>query len=1026
MKYGFYMAILTGLIGQGGPPAGAQVEALPNPSFEEGTTAPTGWSLSGGTGRWEEPGHTGRRCVSITGTGEDSHFWRCDGYTFAPGQLYRLSFWTKTSPGAGGGTITSGPDVVNRDFDAGPAWTRRSFVFRIPDSSREAFLRFGQWRKKGTVFFDDIELIPVTPVYSRQGQVELGAGESIRRGAYRFQSQYGGEGSNQARPLVSHTASFNSNRWVMGQGSEVIYRHAVGRWSQQQGRITVEIGWYEGGKCLVEASRTGADWQPVGELAGVKTEAFEVPAGLYPTPALWVRLRGAEARDGEGNLRPAAFQIYSYAYEAPLAGSGPDFPPDQRGQTHYLEVRAQRRELSVQVETLGRLLPGGPEEVRLQLKNSGKAAESFRIVLTLSPEAGPARTFWRTTGTLPPSQSQTVSLPYRFTGRGTFQAELRIAPHRSTEAWYIGRTDFSVPTLYAADYGELLPSSSRQVAVWWVEAGHKISRERPAPMRRGRAVQIQAARHEYEPFQIVLRPTRPLKNVTIQIGPLRQVSSLQFPLSNLQFPISVCRVGYVWVEHPTDETGVVADWPDPLPPVEGPLDLPANANAPFWITVYVPPEAAPGDYQGVLTFQAEGWNAKIPLRLHVWGFTLPQETHVQSAFGFSPEWVKRYHNLTTDEEYRQVVDLYLQNFSQHRISPYNPTPFAPIRVDWGPPVTVDFSQFDPAAERAFDQLHFNSFSLPIQGLGGGTFYSREYGRIGEHRQGTPEYERLFHDYITQIQDHLEEKGWLDKAYIYWFDEPDPKDYEFVRETMDLIKRHAPKLTRMLTEQPEPELYGAVDLWCANTPAYRFEIAEQRRAAGERFWWYLCTGPRAPYCTLFIDHPGIELRMWLWQTWKYKVQGILVWHSNYWTSPTAFPDTWQNPWEDPMSYVTGYGTPPGYKGYWGNGDGRFYYPANRDPSDTTTKYLTGPVNSLRWEMLREGIEDYEYFHLLQQAVEKRKAAGDRSAAVREAEALLTVPAEICEDMTHFTTDPALLNAHRAKIAQALERLLAEDR
>lgn len=1024
MRYGICIVILTGLACRGEVSATAPWEPLPNASFEEGAAAPTGWSLSGGTGRWEESGHTGKRCLSVTGTGEDSHFWRCEGYALRPAQLYRLSFWTKTSPDSSGGTIISGPNVVNRDYDAGSTWTRRSFVFKMPDSVRDTFLRFGQWQKKGTVYFDDIELIPVVPLYFRQGEWELGEGESIESGVYRFQSQLGGEGSNHARPLRSHTASFNSNRWVMGNGVEVIYCHAAGRHSQRAGRITVEIGWYQSGKCVVEASRNGADWRPVGELSGVKTETFEVPAALYPTPELWVRLRSAEARDGQGNLQPGSFQIYGYACEAPLAGAGP--LPNLRGQTHYLEVRTARGGVSVQFDTLGRLLPGESEAARLQLKNEGKAARSFRVSLTLSPKEGPARTFSRETKTIPPGRSQTVSLPYQLTGAGTFQAALKITPHGSTEVWYAAQTDFFVPLLYAADYGERLPSSGRQVAVWWTDPVHKISRERPAPTRRSRAVQIYAARHEYEPFQIVLRPTRPLKKVTVQISPWRRVYPSQPPTVPCHFPITVCQVGYVPVERPTDNTGVAGDWPDPLPPVEGPLDLPANENSPFWITVYVPAQAAPGDYRGALTFRAEGWRAQVPVHLHVWDFTLPLETHVQSAFGFSPEEVKRYHNLTTDEEYRQVVDLYLQNFSQHRISPYNPTPFAPIRVDWEPPVTVDFSQFDPAAERAFDQLHFNSFLLPIQGLGGGTFHAREYGCIGDYPQGTPEYERLFHDYITQVQGHLEKKGWLDKAYIYWFDEPDPKDYEFVKETMDLIKRHAPKLTRMLTEQPEPELYGAVDLWCPVTPAYNFKIAEQRRAAGERFWWYICTGPKAPYCTLFIDHAAIELRMWLWQTWKYKVGGILVWASNYWTSPTAFPDARQNPWEDPMSYVTGYGAPPGYKGYWGNGDGRFYYPANRNPQDTATKYLTGPVDSLRWEMLREGIEDYEYFYLLREAVEERKAAGDRSAAVQEAEGLLTVPTAVCQDMIHFTTDPAPLYAHREKIAQALERLQAKGR
>ena len=67
-------------------------------------------------------------------------------------------------------------------------------------------------------------------------------------------------------------------------------------------------------------------------------------------------------------------------------------------------------------------------------------------------------------------------------------------------------------------------------------------------------------------------------------------------------------------------------------------------------------------------------------------------------------------------------------------------------------------------------------------------------------------------------------------------------------------------------------------------------------------------------------------MWLWQTWQRDIRGILVWQSNYWTSSAAFPDKPQDPYEDPMGYVSGYSTPSGVKRYWGNGDGRFIYPA----------------------------------------------------------------------------------------------------
>jgi hypothetical protein len=281
---------------------------------------------------------------------------------------------------------------------------------------------------------------------------------------------------------------------------------------------------------------------------------------------------------------------------------------------------------------------------------------------------------------------------------------------------------------------------------------------------------------------------------------------------------------------------------------------------------------------------------------------------------------------------------------------------------------------------------------------------------------------MFTSYLRQIQDHLEANGWLDNAYVYWFDEPAPRDYEFVKDGMELIHRAAPKITRLLTEQPEPELYGSVDRWCPVTRNYNHERAEERRKAGEHFWWYVCTGPKEPYCTLFIDHYATEMRLWLWQTWKYKVNGILVWQTNYWTSPLAFPaPALQNPYDDPMSYQTGYGRPVGYIGYWGNGDGRFLYPPVEAVGDEGIKSLSGPVNSIRWEMIREGIEDYEYFWMLAEKIKHLKENGRHPELAAEAEKLLNVPESVVKSMTEFTIKPQPIYAHRERIAGMIEKV-----
>ena len=136
---------------------------------------------------------------------------------------------------------------------------------------------------------------------------------------------------------------------------------------------------------------------------------------------------------------------------------------------------------------------------------------------------------------------------------------------------------------------------------------------------------------------------------------------------------------------------------------------------------------------------------------------------------------------------------------------------------------------------------------------------------------------------------------------------------------------------------------------------------------------------------------------------------------------AHPDKPQNPCEDTMSWMTGYVTKPGDKRPWGNGDGRFMYPpeaaANAQPAQPV---LDGPVDSVRWEMLRDGIEDYEYLVILKRLLD----APDNGLSAQEKARylkLLTVPEELASDTRTYSKDPAPIERQRSRIARAIEKL-----
>jgi hypothetical protein len=1019
---------LAGLVGLMALALSAAAQNVPvaNPSFEEGVDAPASWSLSGGSGAWLEEAPHGVRAISVTGSGGggDSNYWRSGDLALENAATYRLRFRARRIDGSGGSPI-SGPVFCNRDlWDLASDWQEYTSYFATPKAldPDSAWLRFGQWEVPGTVAFDAIEVARAWPVYRTRGGLTLGEGESVSGKDYQFNAPLGMASANHARPLARLDCYYNAPRLVFGSGNELVYRHEVDACKQTSARVEVNIGHYMGGELSVEVSVDGDAWQELGRLDAVGTRTFEVPVACFPADRIWVRfLAHAKARLGQQSDL-GALQIHGYTYHATLDQDAGKL----EGKTTFVAVTQDDPRLAVAVQSLGEAIPGGKNVLALHLDlTDPNAPVNVEPVLTVMPNEEQSVRFSGPEAAA--AMTGLLEIPYEIPVTGAIVLSLSLGG----DSPWCAETILDIPTFYEIGYGRRLPASTAQVGLWWASSGWKINQTRPLPEASGSVLRIRAAQNETEAAQLVLRPAEPLKGLTVTPGALTGPGGAVIPAAQIE----VLRVRYVNITRPTDGTGVAAPWPDPLPPIRGPLDLAPGQNQPLWVRVRVPRDIRGGNYTGAIRLTAEGYEAEVPMEVIVFDFTLPDRMTCTTAFGFNPALAFRYHGATQPEEQRAVYDLYLEALSAHHISPYDPAALDPFVVTWpkaepgqGEPAAlkprIDWTAWDAAMTKAFDQYHFNSFRLPIVGMGGGTFHSRTNPSLLGYGEDTPEYRAAFTAYCRAVQAHLREKGWLDKAFVYWFDEPDPKDYEFVMNGFRKLKEAAPDIRRMLTEQIEPALIGGPNIWCPLTPEFDPEAAAKRRAEGDRFWWYVCTGPKAPYVTLFTDHPGTELRVWLWQTWQRRIDGILIWETNYWTSGAAYPDPEhpQNPYEDPMSWTSGYSTPAGTRLPWGNGDGRFMYPpeaaADGNPE---TLVLDPPVDSIRFEMLRDGIEDYEYLVMLERLLREKE---DRLPAKHVAICgrRLEIPESVTKDLTHFTTDPAPLGRHREAVARAIEKLM----
>lgn len=513
----------------------------------------------------------------------------------------------------------------------------------------------------------------------------------------------------------------------------------------------------------------------------------------------------------------------------------------------------------------------------------------------------------------------------------------------------------------------------------------KIMRDTPVPTSSAKTVRIYAAGNEYEPFQLILTPKTRQSNIKIiphtLFGPGKAIIAA--------WHISVKNVEYVNCTQPSTPDVKPGMYPDPLPD-HTPFSAEAGSNNPVWLTVYVPSKVPAGEYKGTIDIIAKGMGkVTVPVSLRVWNFALPSVSRLRTAYGNRMEVPAKYQAATTIEQKRILTDLYNLDYFKHRVSPYMPYANYDIGVSTeGGTVKLDFTAFDTAIAKYFPL--FNSYELPNFGI--------------EDKLGFPkdEAERMKIDYMRQVAEHLVDKGQLTNGFDYITDEPQPDAYPGIIEAAKLVRMADQRIKILLTVPINEQLVGSVDYWTPIMPQMDETAAKARQAKGDQVWWYLCCAPGHPHPNYFIDYPAMDLRMYHWITWRYGLNGILYWDALYWLD---------NPWDHPMSQ------PADRSGNWGNGDGHLLYP----PTKTIPKTFVakGPVDSIRWETIRDGIEDWDYFRILQDKIDATPDDKRSSSSYIAAVDALKQVNDSVKSQTDFCRDPKQAESMRVGIGLAIE-------
>jgi glycosyl hydrolase family 123 len=522
------------------------------------------------------------------------------------------------------------------------------------------------------------------------------------------------------------------------------------------------------------------------------------------------------------------------------------------------------------------------------------------------------------------------------------------------------------------------------------------------------SVEVACAKNEVESFQVVVTAKNgKLKRVDASISPLKDRSGNILPSACVDLFSAV----FVPIRMP-DPRALLAPglWPDPLvpfhnpytgEPVRGPkwgksgftgerfrgkeFDLWQDQQRPLWVDVRVPKDAVPGVYTG--TFKVWAKNAdpvELPVQVEVWNFTLADgPTHENHFGGFGQ--IANYHGLPVDsEEFQLLEDRYSEMLAAHRINPPLPRRLHPPA---GPGGAVRFEKdLDQRLSAFVAKYNITNIEIPHAPFGDAS---------AKERAKTAAFYSSWFDY-------LESKGWAERSYLYMVDEPqDAEAYQRVRRLGASVRQAEPRLRRVVVEQPYPEdprwgrLDDAVDIWCPLFGFLQEESVRRVQKAGDEVWTYTALVQSVPdYHPDYekikdelppfwqIDFPALSYRIAPWLNRRYGATGLLYWSTCCWGNPM------RNPWDNPA-----------LGDHW-NGEGAFFYPG----SDAG---IEGPVGSVRLKNLRDSMEDYEYFVLLE------NLGGEETVKEIVKQAVPT--------WGHWDQDAERLESRRKQLAEAILRL-----
>jgi hypothetical protein len=410
------------------------------------------------------------------------------------------------------------------------------------------------------------------------------------------------------------------------------------------------------------------------------------------------------------------------------------------------------------------------------------------------------------------------------------------------------------------------------------------------------------------------------------------------------------------------------------------VSLTGNSVQPVWLSVKVPADAKAGVYTGTITVVADKkYVLNIALNVIDKKMPSPDQYKFELDLWQHPAAVARTHQvpLWSDAHFSFMKKYYtmLAAAGQKAIT------VSITNEPWGHQTYDDFPSLvkwtkKKNGEWSYDYSLFDKYVSFVMSCGISSrincysmvpwkirfsYYDEALGKdtLFTEPIGSPAYNEFWSAMLTNFTAHLKSKNWFEKTTIAM----DERPMAAMQSVIALLKSIDKDWKIALAGDYHAEIEKDIFDYCvASRWKFPDDVLARRKKEGKISTWYTCC--MEPYPNGFTFSPPDEHVFIGWYTAATKMDGYLRWAYNSWT-------------KDPLR------------------DSRF----TSWPAGDTYQIYPGPLSSIRFEKLIEGIQDYEKIEMLR----KEYSRNNQSGKLQELEAALKnfdikkLPAISAEDM-----------------------------